>query len=297
MIRRIPAIVALVVAVELVAAIALAQKAGVKEPSFDSDGVPIHYLVTGREDGEPVVLVHGFAGNIEVQWGTVIPALKDDFKVIALDCRGHGGSGKPHDPKQYGLQMAHDVARLLDHLKIKKAHIVGYSMGAGIALSFAIHHPDRARSATLGGGAGPDPERQKLVEIVAESLEKGEGLGPLIVALTPKDRPPPTPEAIKLINVGVQKFQDVQALAAVARGLLVSQEAMPTEAQITAIRLPLLAIIGADDPLRSGVDRLQRLVPAAKVVVVDKADHLTTFSRPEFVSGLKAFIKDNGGGK
>lgn len=297
MIRRIPAIVALVLAVELVAAIALAQKAGVKEPSFDSDGVPIHYLVTGREDGEPVVLVHGFAGNIEVQWGTVIPALKDDFKVIALDCRGHGGSGKPHDPKQYGLQMAHDVARLLDHLKIEKAHIVGYSMGAGIALSFAIHHPDRARSATLGGGAGPDPERQKLVEIVAESLEKGEGLGPLIVALTPKDRPPPTPEAIKLINVGVQKFQDVQALAAVARGLLVSQEAMPTEAQITAIRLPLLAIIGADDPLRSGVDRLQRLVPAAKVVVVDKADHLTTFSRPEFVSGLKAFIKDNGGGK
>lgn len=297
MARKILVALALVFSSHCAAAIALAQTTAIKQPSFDSAGVPIHYLVTGNEDGEPVVLVHGFVGNIEVQWAGVIPALQNDFKVIALDCRGHGGSGKPHDPKQYGLEMVHDVARLLDHLKIDKAHIVGYSMGAGIALAFAIHHPERTRTATLGGGAGPDPDRQKLVAIVADSLEKGEGLAPLIIALTPKDRPPPTPAAIKLIDAGVQKFNDVEALAAVARGLLINQEAIPTEAQIAAIRVPLLAIIGADDPLRSGVDRLQRLVPAAKVVVIEKADHMTAFGRPEFVDGLKVFIKDNGGGK
>jgi pimeloyl-ACP methyl ester carboxylesterase len=89
---------------------ARADDAGVKKPSFDSAGVPIHYLVTGRDDGEPVVLIHGFAGNIEREWTPIIAALKKDYKVIALDCRGHGGSGKPHDPKKYGIEMVNDVA-------------------------------------------------------------------------------------------------------------------------------------------------------------------------------------------
>src|SRR6185437_2691780 len=74
------------------------QKDGVVQSTFDSGGVPIRYLVTGQEDGEPVVLIHGFAGNIERQWGPVIAALTNDFKIIGLDCRGHGKSGKPHAP-------------------------------------------------------------------------------------------------------------------------------------------------------------------------------------------------------
>ena len=128
-----------------------------EQPSFDSDGVPIHYLVTGRAEGEPVVLIHGFAGNIETG-GQVIAVLQKDYKVIALDCRGHGGSGKPHDPAKYGVEMANDVARLLDHLKIDKAHVVGYSMGSGIALNFAVHHPEpRAHSRRLEARRVPRP--------------------------------------------------------------------------------------------------------------------------------------------
>jgi pimeloyl-ACP methyl ester carboxylesterase len=88
-------------------------------------------IVTGRENGEPVVLIHGFASNIEAQWTPVIGALKKDYKVIAMDIRACGGSGKPHDSKKYGIEMMNDVARLLDHLKIDKAHIVGYSVSAG----------------------------------------------------------------------------------------------------------------------------------------------------------------------
>jgi pimeloyl-ACP methyl ester carboxylesterase len=99
---------------------------GLKEPSFDSAGIPIHYMVLGKKDGEPVLLIHGFTGTIETQWAPVIKALATDYRVIALDCRGHGGSGKPHDPKQYGIEMVKDAVRLLDHLKIDKAHVAGY---------------------------------------------------------------------------------------------------------------------------------------------------------------------------
>jgi pimeloyl-ACP methyl ester carboxylesterase len=292
MTRKTLAILCLVVCSYARPATGVAQEAGLKKPSFDSDGVPIHYTVTGREDGEPVVLIHGFAGSIEREWAGIIAALKKDWKVIALDCRGHGGSGKPHDPKKYGIEMVNDVARLLDHLKIDKAHVVGYSMGANIALSFAVHHPKRLRTLTVGGSGRPDPRHEKLIMELADSLEKGNGFGPLIMALTPKNRPQPTPEALKLIDKLVLSVNDPKALAALARGAL-AKEVRVSDKEIKDIRVPTLALIGADDPLRDGVDQLKKLLPMAKIVVIDKADHMSAMGSPEFIRGLRQFLADN----
>src|SRR5690349_10160902 len=99
-----------------------------EEQSFNSNGVRIHYYVEGK--GEPVLLIHGFAVNAQLQWGLpgIIKDLAKDHRVITLDLRGHGKSDKPTEVKQYGTEMVEDVVRLLDHLKIKKAHVVGYSM-------------------------------------------------------------------------------------------------------------------------------------------------------------------------
>src|SRR5437899_11802964 len=110
---------------------------GAEDQFFDSNGVKIRYIVEGK--GEPVVLIHGFTADIDKNWRTgfavgpyqngprIIEALSKNYRVIALDNRGHGKSDKPHDVKQYGVEMAEDVLRLLDHLKIKQAHVVGYS--------------------------------------------------------------------------------------------------------------------------------------------------------------------------
>jgi pimeloyl-ACP methyl ester carboxylesterase len=262
----------------------------VKEPSFDSDGVRIHYLVQGKEDGEPVLLIHGFTANSEGQWEPVLKVLAKDYKVIAMDCRGHGGSEKPHDPKKYGLEMTKDAVRLLDHLKIDKAHVVGYSMGAGITLQVAARYPERVRTATLGGAGLPLPERATLMESLADSLEQGKGLGPLIVALTPKDKPRPTEEQIKAIDAALLARNDSKALAAVIRGGLDDKELALSDEKIKGIKVPMLALIGEVDPLRAGVDELKKRLPDVKVVVIDKADHITAFGREEFVSGLKEFL-------
>src|SRR5258708_36291477 len=114
-----------------------------KDLFFDSNGVKIHYNVFGK--GEPVLLIHGFTVNIQKQWGApgIIKELSKDYQVIALDNRGHGLSDKPHGPEKYGKEMAEDAIRLLDHLKIKKAHVVGYSMGAMITNYLVVSHPDR----------------------------------------------------------------------------------------------------------------------------------------------------------
>jgi pimeloyl-ACP methyl ester carboxylesterase len=280
----------LVVCLCLVPAGLRAEAPPLKKPYFDSNGVKIHYVVQGKEDGEPVLLIHGFTVNIEMQWAPVLEALAKDYKVIAMDCRGHGGSEKPHDPAKYGLEMTRDAVRLLDHLKIDKAHVVGYSMGGSIALQVAARYPERVRTATLGGMGLPEPGREKFMAALADSLEQGKGLGPLVLALTPKDKPRPSAEQIKAIDAMLLARNDPKALAAVARGNVTDKDLALSEEKIKGIKVPMLALIGADDPLRAGVDALKKRLPDVKVVVIDKADHVTAFGREEFVSGLKEFL-------
>jgi pimeloyl-ACP methyl ester carboxylesterase len=274
-----------------------AEVPALKKPNFDSDGVKIHYVVQGKEDGEPVLLIHGFTLDIDLQWGPVLKALAKDYKVIALDCRGHGGSEKPRDPKKYGLEMTKDAVRLLDHLKVDKAHVVGYSMGAGIALQMAVRYPERVRTATLGGAGLPQPGREKLLEGLADSLEQGKGLGPLVVALTPKDRPKPTEEQIKAIDALLLTRNDTKALAAVLRGGINNKDLALSDEQVKGIKVPMLSLIGDSDPLKTGVDELKKRLPELEVIVIDKADHMTAFGREEFVKGLKEFLDKHRSGK
>jgi pimeloyl-ACP methyl ester carboxylesterase len=118
---------------------------------FDAKGVKIHFLIEGT--GEPVVLIHGLDSSARVNWqmpGT-IDALAKDHQVIAIDLPGYGESDKPVDPAAYGEQWVDDVILLLDRLNIRKAHIVGYSMGGMVALKLIAEHPERVISGTLGG--------------------------------------------------------------------------------------------------------------------------------------------------
>jgi pimeloyl-ACP methyl ester carboxylesterase len=118
---------------------------------FDAKGVKVHYLIEGS--GEPVVLIHGLDSSARMNWqmpGT-IDALAKDHQVIAIDLPGYGESDKPDDPAAYGEQWIDDVILLLDRLNIRKAHIVGYSMGGMIALKLIAEHPERVISGTLGG--------------------------------------------------------------------------------------------------------------------------------------------------
>ena len=116
---------------------------------FDSAGIRIHYLDKG--EGEPIVLIHGFGVNLDADWAGLIQRLSQEYRVVAIDNRGHGRSHKPHETEDYGIEMVNDVIRLMDHLNIKRAHIVGYSMGALISAKFLADHPDRVISGVIGG--------------------------------------------------------------------------------------------------------------------------------------------------
>ncbi|MHA1573804.1 MAG: alpha/beta fold hydrolase, partial [Alphaproteobacteria bacterium] len=121
--------------------------------TFDSNGVEIAYVDEGA--GDPVLLIHGFASNVATNWidtGWVQTLTAAGRRVIAFDNRGHGRSAKLYSTDDYGAPlMAEDARRLLDHLNIEAADIMGYSMGARISAFLAIAHPQRARSLVFAG--------------------------------------------------------------------------------------------------------------------------------------------------
>jgi pimeloyl-ACP methyl ester carboxylesterase len=241
--------------------------------------------------GEPVVLIHGFAVNIASQWVLpgVVKALAKDYQVIALDLRGHGRSDKPHAMKQYGQELVEDVVRLLDHLKIKRAHVVGYSMGGLIALKMVTEHPDRVLTATLGGMGLIQPGTEPMFAELAEALENGRGLTPLLVWLTPVGQPKVSNEQVQITNKFLLATNDVKALAAVVRSSNDKALTMP-EDKLRAIRVPMLALIGDVDPLQKRVVELKQFVPKLEVVWIKGGDHMSAVFDPVFINKLREFL-------
>jgi pimeloyl-ACP methyl ester carboxylesterase len=285
----------------LAASVLFGSGARAEEKSFDANGVRIAYVDEGK--GEAVVLLHGFSASSEEMWTKMpfattqfVSALKG-YRVLAMDFRGHGKSDKPHDPKKYGAELAEDVVRLLDHLKIKKAHVVGYSMGAIVAGKLLVTHPDRLVSVTFGG-AGPQFQPPKelvaVVEATAESLEKGKGITPLIIALTPDGEPKPTPEQVAGFNALFMGNKDQKALAAVLRG---TPGLAVTEAELKANKVPVQFVYGSREApfLKDLIAASKKVLPKAGEVVVEKGDHGSTFLTPEFRTAVLQFLKANRG--
>lgn len=263
---------------------------------FNSNGVQIRYIEQGR--GEPVVLVHDFGGSVESAWVDtgVVQNLSKDHRVIAFDVRGFGKSGKPHDPKMYGREMAFDVVRLLDHLGIDRAHMVGYSLGTHIVAQLAVLQPERFLTMTLGGGgAGRYRWTARDVEIAETEAREVEQTGVsrnLEYRIAPTDEPPPTEAYMARISKAALADEDRDrfAEAAVSRS---RPDQVFTPEQAAAVTVPTLGICGSADPVLSALKDLKTIRPSVEVVIVEGATHIGTRDlrrRPEFVTAIRTFI-------
>jgi len=264
---------------------------------FDSNGVRIRYLDQGS--GQPIVLIHGYTSNVERSWMDtgVFANLVKDYRVIALDCRGHGKSDKPQDPRAYGGEMGQDVVRLLDLLKIARAHIVGYSMGGNITAQLLTTNPDRFITATLGGASGRreawGAQSEQAAEEEAVELENGIPFRSLILRIAPIDEPKPTDEAIRQRSQAMVAVNDTAALAAFMRG---RRAQLVTDAQMAAVQVPTLGIVGSADPNLTGMNSLKTIWPGLKVIIIEGATHAGERGaqrRPEFVNAIREFITDH----
>jgi len=253
-----------------------------KEGFFQaSDGVKIHYLEAGSRSapGAPVVLIHGYTGNARGNWFSngVADALAARHWVVAIDCRGHGRSEKPHDPQKYGPHMASDVIELMDHLKIDKAHVHGYSMGGMITGQLLATHPERFLTAAFGGSGVPEVDPQWKAKV-------------------PVDKPGPDPqEAEASQKLRSNPDRDSEALAAVRA--YPWKAGARTKIDLTQIKIPVLAINGEFDGPNEKTHRMQRELAHFQSVVLPGKSHLTAimagYIPPEYVASLVAFIDAN----
>jgi pimeloyl-ACP methyl ester carboxylesterase len=243
---------------------------------FNSDGVRLHYELHGPETGEPVVLVHGFASDYQLNWvGTrwQETLTRAGHRVTGLDCRGHGQSDKPHDAGSYSAEvMAADVRRLLDHLDIGTARYVGYSMGARIGLQGVVHFPERISRAVLGGigmfSAVDDAER------IARAMRGG---------------PPEGDVAESFYKfASARPSNDLEALAACILGL----RDKPDVGRLAKIQTPLLVVVGERDEIAKDAAQLVALIPTARLVTVAGRDHMGTVPAREFKEAALAFLAE-----
>ncbi len=273
------------------------------EGTFDSDGVTIRYVTEG--EGEPVLLIHGWMADSSMWGGDASGNTKltplEGFQLIALDCRGHGQSDKPHEPDAYGPAMAQDVVRLLDHLKIDKAHLVGYSMGAFIAGHVAANHPDRVISVVFGGQApllaGTEPPTDGPEVTALIKAVEADDLGAYILAVRPPtpttpDRPKLTPEQASLMARFLFYNKDPKALAAAGQGF---KHLTVTEDQLRACTAPVLFIHGENEAehVRSHIAAIRDLLGRGEIKIIEAADHMTTLTKPDFGAAIVGFLRSN----
>ncbi len=233
---------------------------------FNSDGVRIRYVERGT--GQPIVLGHGFTNSLLgwIQTG-VFDKLAENYRVVAFDHRGHGKSDKPHEVLAYGSEMGRDIFRLLDHLEIGKAHIIGYQMGSRIVGQLITTNPERFLTATLGAS----PPRRNWSD---EDEQASQQLADDTLVLQ------------TLLDAG----QDVVALAALARAR--SDQAVADE-ELVNVRIPTIAIVGSEDPSLPGFNDLRTVMTDLEVVIIDGATHggeEEAMGRPEFVEAIRSFI-------
>lgn len=245
-------------------------------PSFRNGDVEIAYIDEG--EGQPIVLVHGFASTKEVNWVSTawVSALtRAGRRVIALDNRGHGASGKLYDPADYHSSiMAEDVRALLDHLSLARADVMGYSMGARITAFLALKHADRMRSVILGGLGIRLVEGVGLPEDIALALE-----APSLADVTD-----PTGRMFRMF--AEQTKSDLRALAACMRG---SRQTLSRE-EVARMAAPLLVAVGTNDNVAGSGSALAKLIPGARSLDIPGRDHMLAVGDKVYKEGVLSFL-------
>jgi pimeloyl-ACP methyl ester carboxylesterase len=198
-------------------------------------------------------------------------------RVVALDNRGHGASSKLYDPADYhSAIMAEDVRALINHLGLSRTDVMGYSMGARITAFLALSHPDRVRSAVLGGLGIRLVEGVGLPDTIAQALE-----APSLAEVS-------DPTAYMFRAFAEQTKSDLRALAACLRG---SRDTL-SRAEVGRISVPVLVAVGSADPIAGSPEALAALIPGAKAFVIPGRDHMLAVGDRAFKSAALTFLAE-----
>jgi pimeloyl-ACP methyl ester carboxylesterase len=246
---------------------------------FTSEGLALAYDEFGPRDArKAMVLVHGFSSNRYENWkrmGWYDAIAGKGLRGFALDCRGHGESAKPHDPALYDREaMARDVFNLLDHAGIERAHLLGFSMGAHIALTAALADGGRIDHLVVAGVGGRIFEPPREPGAMAKAME----------AASPDEISDPMLKSFR--HFADEQKEDRLALAACSRG----GRTELTRDALFGVRRPTLVIAGARDQLAGPPQGLADAITGAKAVTIPGCDHFSMIAHGLFKASVFDFF-------
>lgn len=276
------------------AAAPTAAAATYEDKYLDANGVKIRYIDTGK--GDAIVLLHGGTSRLE-SWITpgVVDNLSKDFRVIAFDARGHGKSDSPREPSAYGRQQALDVVRILDALKIQRAHIIGFSLGSSTVAQLLTLHPERFLTGTQVAGAGRTPEEANdpRIEVEASEIARDCISRSRLMRQAPAGMKPTDEEIQKRIEAcRADKTFDPLATAASLRGY---RDQAVTPEQMAAVNVPTLGVVGTLDHTFKAMQELKKIRPGMKLVILEGVSHTGKTgiqSSPLLVPAIRTFIAE-----
>ncbi len=244
--------------------------------AVSKDGVRIAYDMTG--EGKPVLLIHGFASSRDQNWrstGWIDRLSQNGFRVVSFDCRGHGMSDKPHEPEAYGAHMIDDIIAVMDAAGMKAPDVMGYSMGAMLAIRLLMLHPERVRRAvTAGIGETYFLEHQSWRDKIAEAMLTDD-------PGTIEDR-----IARRFRLFGGQKGKDRLALAACMR----SPRHLYKPADLKVSQRPVLVVAGEKDDLAGSPFPLAEAFADGRAAILPNKDHMTAVGDPGYKRAVLEFF-------
>jgi pimeloyl-ACP methyl ester carboxylesterase len=248
-------------------------------PFADNQGIQLHYETEG--EGPPLVLQHGSLHTLESWYDYgYVPALKNDYRLILLDARGHGASDKPHKPEAYELKnRVDDIVAVLDDLGIAKAHFLGYSMGGWIGFGLARYAPERFRSLIIGGQHPYAQEMDGLRQFVRIGVENGPEA---FVAMWEKEYGALTSES----------RERMLAYDYVAH-LMLAQDRESLEAVLPTMRMPCLLYTGEMDEVYPLARKCAKELANVTFVTLPGLDHMGAILQiDEVLPHIKRFLAE-----
>lgn len=260
-------------------------------------GVGLACEVSGS--GQPLLLIHGFTGS-SVSWSRQVPALREHHRTISVDLLGHGRSDAPADPARYGIErQAADLAALLSALGVARADVLGYSMGARLALRLTIDHPTRVERLVLEGpsagiaDAGERSRRREADGRLADGLES-DGVAAFVdvweaqpLFASHAGLPDDVRAEIRRERLSQRAIGLANALRGAGQGAMV-----PMQGRLAEIHAPCLVIAGELD--RVGLARATEVaegIERARLEIVAGAGHTPHLERPqEFGCLIDSFL-------
>lgn len=247
---------------------------------FQSENITLSYKIYG--EGQPIVLVHGFASNGQVNWvdtGWVDTLVQAGYSPIIIDNRGHGASEKLYDSALYpARKMADDVANLIKYLKLAETHgpvpIMGYSMGARICAFVSLNNPELVHSAVFGGLG------INMIHGLGGSQDIVSGL------LAPRIEDITTSVGRRFRLFADHTKSDRKALAA----CMMSSRDPISAKELARIDVPVLVAVGDIDEIGGSAEELADILPNGEALVLKGRDHMRATGDKGFKLGVIDFL-------